>query len=43
MADSDGVETSDESTSTPQGQVHAFMDPISAIGKASLLFSFFLR
>lgn len=36
MADSDGLEHVDEPVSTPEGgQIHAFMDPISAMGKAN--------
>ena len=35
MADSDGAEHVDECASTPEGgQIHAFTDPISAMGKA---------
>lgn len=35
MADGDGLEHVDESATTPEGrQIHAFTDPISAMGKA---------
>ena len=37
MADGDGLENVDESATTPEGrQIHAFTDPISAMGKADL-------
>lgn len=39
VADSDGLEHVDEPVSTPEGgQIHAFMDPISAMGKADYFF-----
>lgn len=35
VADGDGLEHVNESATTPEGrQIHAFMDPISAMGKA---------
>ena len=37
MANGDGLEHVDESATTPEGwQIHSFMDPISAMGKANL-------
>ena len=36
VADGDGLEQVDESATTPEGrQIHAFADPISAMGKTN--------
>ena len=35
VADGDGLENSDLFASTPEGQVHSFANPISAMSKAA--------